>query len=226
MRILDYNRTVYGRLKEMLLSGTFGPGCQLRPGDIADRLRVSATPVREALIRLCAEHLLVSAPNRGFFTKTLNLAELQELFGLSCLILRHQLATYGAGDSRGAVALAATNAADPAALVHAEEAMHAQLAGCSKLARATIRNLDDRTHFIRHLAFECSDHAEHIGRAAAELARALEVGNRMAASHALDAMYQRHAARLPVLVQEGLSRFHASAHETQALRGESIAQTG
>ena len=32
---IDYNRTVYDRLKEMLLEGMFCPGSQLRPGDIA-----------------------------------------------------------------------------------------------------------------------------------------------------------------------------------------------
>jgi DNA-binding GntR family transcriptional regulator len=208
---IDYNRTVYDRLKEMLLEGMFCPGSQLRPGDIADRLRVSATPVREALIRLCAEHLVISAPNRGFSAKILNLAELQELFGFSCLILCHQLTAYGVGDSREAIALAAADPANVSALVHAEEAMHAQLAGCSRLVRTTIRNLDDRTHFIRRLAFERRNHAHQIGRAASELARALEVGDRSTASHVLEAMFQHHIAHLPSLVKEGLSRSHASA---------------
>ena len=46
---------VYGALKASILDGEFGAGARLREEEVAERLGVSRTPVREALRRLAAE---------------------------------------------------------------------------------------------------------------------------------------------------------------------------
>jgi len=55
---------VYTRLGEAILDGTLAPGERLRDHDLADRLGVSRTPVREALQRLERTGLVEVAPNR------------------------------------------------------------------------------------------------------------------------------------------------------------------
>ncbi|WP_349956574.1 GntR family transcriptional regulator [Rhizobium sp. ZPR3] len=77
---------IYSQLKEMVVSYAFSPSQQLQPWSLADAFKVSATPVREALIRLNAEGLVMTHPNKGFFMKPLNVAENCELY-----VLRSQL---------------------------------------------------------------------------------------------------------------------------------------
>src|ERR1700754_1729377 len=55
----------YTLTKELVLTGEFPGGHLFSEGDIADRLSVSRTPVREAFIRLQAEGLLRLIPKRG-----------------------------------------------------------------------------------------------------------------------------------------------------------------
>lgn len=54
----------YEQLKEMILSGELPPGSRLVEGQLATRLKISRTPVREALRQLITEHF-VSRDERG-----------------------------------------------------------------------------------------------------------------------------------------------------------------
>jgi DNA-binding GntR family transcriptional regulator len=84
----DHER-VYGWLKTMLIRHRFRPAEQLVINDLADYLGVSATPVRESLVRLQAEHLLDATQRRGFFARTLNHKEMNELYELRFALMRH-----------------------------------------------------------------------------------------------------------------------------------------
>lgn len=55
----------YRVIRERILDGTYGPGYRLVIDAIADELRVSAVPVREAIRRLEAEGLVVYQANAG-----------------------------------------------------------------------------------------------------------------------------------------------------------------
>lgn len=57
--------SAYDRLKEEILSCQLPPGFQAPEPDIAGRLGMSRTPVREALIRLEADGLVELIPRRG-----------------------------------------------------------------------------------------------------------------------------------------------------------------
>ncbi len=65
----------------MLLRGEFGMRTRLVELHLAQRLGVSRTPVREALVRLVADGLVERVPD-GFYTARLNLAELRDLYEL------------------------------------------------------------------------------------------------------------------------------------------------
>lgn len=56
---------VTGALRELLIKGEFGPGDPLPQRQLAERFRVSPTPVREALRRLEAQGLVSFDPHRG-----------------------------------------------------------------------------------------------------------------------------------------------------------------
>jgi DNA-binding GntR family transcriptional regulator len=69
-------------LRELILGGDLEPGARLGEVELAARLGVSRTPVREALSRLAAEGLVDVSPNRGARVTTWTVAELEGVFDL------------------------------------------------------------------------------------------------------------------------------------------------
>jgi DNA-binding GntR family transcriptional regulator len=63
----------YERIRQLVLDGDVAPGARLAQVELAERLGISRTPVREALRRLSAEGLVDSHPNRGFWVAELSL---------------------------------------------------------------------------------------------------------------------------------------------------------
>jgi DNA-binding GntR family transcriptional regulator len=73
-------------LRELILGGELAPGARLGEVELADRLGVSRTPVREALSRLAAEGIVEIQPNRGARVATWTVAELEGVFDLRSVL--------------------------------------------------------------------------------------------------------------------------------------------
>ena len=73
---------VYQALRHELTSGAYRPGDRLREDEVAQRLHVSRTPVREAFGRLAAKGLVVPSGGRGPVVRTLEAAEVVELYAM------------------------------------------------------------------------------------------------------------------------------------------------
>ncbi|ALN14997.1 MAG: GntR family transcriptional regulator [Acidipropionibacterium acidipropionici] len=71
---------VHDRLRELVLSGSFGPGEQLNEARLASAFGVSRGPVREALQRLISDGLLVSIRNRGVFVAQLGADDIRDIY--------------------------------------------------------------------------------------------------------------------------------------------------
>lgn len=87
----DKSADIYCRLRDLVLSDIYAPEKALNVRDLAEELHVSITPVREALVRLCAEELIYSIPNRGFFVKQLSLKEIVAEYELAFVVLTYAL---------------------------------------------------------------------------------------------------------------------------------------
>ena len=72
--------SAYDRLKDEILRGILPPGYQAPEPDIANRLGMSRTPVREALIRLEAERLVDLIPRRGARVVAISQKDFREIF--------------------------------------------------------------------------------------------------------------------------------------------------
>jgi DNA-binding FadR family transcriptional regulator len=86
-------RTPYERIKARVLEHDFRPGQFLRVAQLAEELTVSATPIREALVRLASEGLLIEVHGRGYFVSRLTESDLRDLYRLVQLYLQTALAT-------------------------------------------------------------------------------------------------------------------------------------
>ncbi|MPQ96601.1 FCD domain-containing protein [Modestobacter sp. I12A-02628] len=75
-----------GTLREVILSGELPAGARLGEAELAERLGVSRTPVREALSRLAAEGLVDIVANRGARVATWTVEELEGVFELRLLL--------------------------------------------------------------------------------------------------------------------------------------------
>jgi DNA-binding GntR family transcriptional regulator len=69
-------------LRDLILHGQFAAGARLGEVELAERLGVSRTPVREALTRLAAEGLVELVPNRGARVASWSVSELEGVFDL------------------------------------------------------------------------------------------------------------------------------------------------
>ena len=67
-------RSVYDALRTEILALTLQPGQLLDETSLAERFDLSRSPVREALIRLAAEELVVTLPNRSTIVAPIELA--------------------------------------------------------------------------------------------------------------------------------------------------------
>lgn len=76
----------YDQLKEKLRSGELRAGQRLRETDLADELKISRTPVREALRRIASDGLVEVVAGRGLIVAEFNLNQVRELYELRGLL--------------------------------------------------------------------------------------------------------------------------------------------
>ena len=83
---LPVREKVYHYLKASILTGGFDPGERLTEERIAKRLKVSRTPVREALHKLESEGLIKPRKKRGFIASRDSKEEVEELLELRAIL--------------------------------------------------------------------------------------------------------------------------------------------
>jgi DNA-binding GntR family transcriptional regulator len=72
--------TAYAVLREAIVTNTLKPGTRLRADDLAKKLGVSKTPVREALRKLQAEDLITVQPGNALTVKSISEEQLFEIY--------------------------------------------------------------------------------------------------------------------------------------------------
>lgn len=71
---------VYEYISEMINNGTLSPNEKINEKEISNKLDISRTPVREALIQLVNEGYLEKKPRRGFIVKEINEKTVKEVY--------------------------------------------------------------------------------------------------------------------------------------------------
>ena len=73
------SQKVYRVLKTEIIKGSLKPGTKLLEGKIAKQMKVSRTPIREALRELAAEGFVKISPNQGVVVSNASVEDVQEV---------------------------------------------------------------------------------------------------------------------------------------------------
>jgi len=92
--------SVYTSLKAMIVTGQIPPGSRVTESDIAAKLNVSRTPVREAFNRLERDGLVTGRPRQGYVVTEFDINMFREAFAIRELLDGHatELAAAAATD--------------------------------------------------------------------------------------------------------------------------------
>ena len=161
----------YAQLKAMLMAYSFKPGERINEVELAARIGVSRTPVREAMNQLRAESLLRFAPGKGYFCRDLDAQETFDLYELRKAVetAAVRLAVQRARDEEIdalEVFLGRTgpdaDGLTPQQQVELDEAFHVSLLGMSGNAEMlrVLANINDRIRFVRLIDIGKTDRRE------------------------------------------------------------------
>ena len=76
----------YEKIKEMIIFVDMKPGQKIIETEIAERLKIGRTPVREALLMLENEKLVICGEKKGFMVRSLSINEMKEYFKMRMLM--------------------------------------------------------------------------------------------------------------------------------------------
>lgn len=216
---------VYEAVRVKAISHAFLPGERLNEGELAKELKVSRTPLREALNRLTTEGFLRSVSGKGFFFRDLDPQELFDLYELRSAIevAAANLAIQRASDEQLA-ALAATVGVDApadcarAALIAQDEEFHTRLvalAGNLEMSRV-LGNINARIQFVRWIDLGTvtrrATHHDHIAIVQALMARDVATCTALLQKHIgrrQEEIVEAAQARVAQLFMERASRHRA-----------------
>jgi DNA-binding GntR family transcriptional regulator len=77
---------VYQAIRDAILACEFQPGQELREQILAERYRVSRSPIRDSLLRLEQEKLVTVLPRQGYRVNPISMSDVEDIFGLRLLI--------------------------------------------------------------------------------------------------------------------------------------------
>jgi DNA-binding GntR family transcriptional regulator len=184
--------SVYAQLKTAIMGGRLRDGTELKQGELAAQLGVSRVPVREALRRLQAEHLVVAEPFQCFVVTSLSPDQVSEL-----LELREELEVFAlkktlASDVLKQRILAAKTAAKSLTLSQEDESwlaadreFHRQLNGATTAVAAIIEDVRERVHRYYLSAPALVQRRREVLKEHSTLIAALEAGDEDALEQAM-----------------------------------------
>ncbi|MGV6872220.1 GntR family transcriptional regulator [Pseudochelatococcus sp. B33] len=218
--------TAYTRLKNEIANGEMAPGSRVREVEIAERLKISRTPVREALRRLEADGLITHVPHLGAVVAKLDHQAVIELYGMR-EVLESTAARYAARHASEAevqdladiVATEMDHADNPSALAQINRTFHAGLyhAAHNRFLLKALGSLSDAMILLGGTTLfvdsrSVTAHEEHLAIVGAIAARDADAAEEAARLHIRNA--QR--ARLKLLRAEMMDGNGPNAVEADA----------
>lgn len=165
-RSADSVDKVYEAVKKLSVDYHFRPGERINEVELAGRLGVSRTPVREALNRLARDGFMTCVPNRGFYSREITPQGVHAMYEMRAVIEQaaFRFACLRGSDEEIAATVAIWNTHKDISLedgvvgnweqvAEADEAFHMSIALMSKneLIHETLEGLNSLIRFFRRI---------------------------------------------------------------------------
>lgn len=193
---------VYDVLHDEILNLTLPPGSPIDEIQLSERLAMSRTPIREALVRLAAEGLVTTLPNRSTVVSNIDFLNLHTFFDALTLMYRvttrlaaeyHTVEDIGVIRARQSAFSKAVAAQDALAMISTNRELHLAIAEAGRNPYFTSlfrRLLDEGRRILRIYYQSFNDRlpqqyvTEHDDMIAAIEARDVAACDRLASGHA------------------------------------------
>ncbi|PRH89495.1 GntR family transcriptional regulator [Labrys okinawensis] len=195
-------KMVYDLLRDEILDLVLPPGSPIDEVQLAERFKMSRTPIREALVRLAGEGLIDTLPNRSTMVSSIDFLNMSPFFDALVLMYRvttrlaaehHRQQDLEAIHARQAEFAEAVQAQDALAMIATNAAFHSAIAEAGRnpyFAGLFNRLLDEGRRFLR-LYYQSYDDRlpqrfvdEHEDMINAIVARDADLAERLAKVHA------------------------------------------
>lgn len=210
----------YDALRRLILTYEIKPNEKLNELELANKLGVSRTPVREALSRLVVEQLLRFEPSAGFYRPKISAQEIGNLYEFRVFLETEgvRLAVSKASDAEiedlieyWDQSTARKPHASKEELIQADESFHERLVGLGQNPEFVdaLRNLNARIHFIRWASLEGPEHEESYMRHR-ELLEVMKTRDEDKAISVLRSIIVRRQGELLDILKEGAALLYIS----------------
>lgn len=195
-------KMVYDLLRDEILDLVLPPGSPIDEVQLAERFKMSRTPIREALVRLAGEGLIVTLPNRSTMVSNIDFLNMHTYFDALVLMYRvttrlaaqyHRTEDLIAIRAHQAEFAAAVEAQDALAMIATNAALHSAIAdaGRNPYFIGVFNRLLDEGRRILRLYYQSYDDRlpqrfvdEHEDIIAVIAARDVDAADQLAKAHA------------------------------------------
>ncbi len=206
---------VYNVLRDEILDLTLAPGSPIDEIMLSERLSMSRTPIREALVRLASEGLVTALPNRSTVVSSIDFLNLHTFF--DALTLMYRVTTRLAAENRTLADLEQLNrlhleyakaveAQDALAMIATNRDFHAAIATAGRnpyYESLCHRLLDEGRRLLRLYYYSFDDRVPYrYVQEHADMIAAIEARDVARA----DALAQAHADQIVVQIQALIAR--------------------
>jgi DNA-binding GntR family transcriptional regulator len=204
-------QSAYQIILDFIREGVYPPGGRLREEEVAERLGISRTPVREAFGRLQEKGLLQAAPGRGLEIATLNVEQVFELYAmrgeLEALVAQFAAQHVTAAEIANLEELNSEFAAagSPQEAAKLNRAFHARLydAARNRYLRAAVEDLQETIALLPQTTFTQAARLESAASEHVIMIKAISERNGKAAADAAREHISRSLATRLTLIRAG-----------------------
>lgn len=204
--------TAHLQIRQLILDNKWPPGFQATEQEVASRLGMSRTPVREALMRLQQDGLVSVIPRHGMRVLPVSSADMKEIYDI-LTSLESTAAELAASRNLSDQQLEgleratadmdkALNEDDLERWAQADARFHEQLLelGGNQMLKSVVLNFIDRAHRVRMLTLRMRPKPVNSTREHAELVEAIREGDREKARNIHKAHRERAGRELLALL--------------------------
>lgn len=208
-------KMVYDLLRDEILDLKLAPGSLVDEVQLAERFKMSRTPIREALVRLSGEGLIETLPNRSTMVSNIDFLNMNTFF--DALVLMYRVTTRLAAQNHRADDLpaihkfhrdyaAAVDARDALKMIATNVAFHVAIAeaGRNPYFTGLFRRLLDEGQRILRLYYQSYD--EHFPQRFVDEHAEMIVAIEARDVEGADALAKAHAEQIVVQVQKLFAR--------------------